>query len=458
MEIWNCEFCNCPVTNVEVHYCSNFGNQYRQSSATLPRSSSTNWVQDVDSRSALPMNYGAKGPVMNQIISSTQQSFLPGMHQQNYCEEMVSQYGVTDQNPYNPETSDFPFPGRPPIEENEYQPIHLQHTTGTSIVIEDQNYQYGDALIPERTPMSIADRNFLPGFQQTFGQTNALMNRMYQHPTAPSQREYSGVFRTNEVSSQFTTTYNNFVLSEHMLTNETSQYSGIALETSILNIQNAQYSTRNPIHPTNSIEQKETFPFRILTYDDPLESVPFCINSLYSDEEGKIFENNNPNNITDAISLPSTSQISMEYQESRVADIDAIKFKEDENNPKHKQLAYFSYGTAEHFSNPSNATQIRQFNFGIGANSNIIEPCAFEGSDLITGSSENPQACNISTTSIVMECHATYKNHPEGMIPSMNVNSSKILDAPSGNAKKQLYKYCKDRKSDIPLTETSLIS
>ncbi|GIY47089.1 hypothetical protein CDAR_455341 [Caerostris darwini] len=190
MEIWNCEFCKAYVTNFEVHYCRNFGNQHHQSSATLPLSSSANWVQDIDSRSALPMNYDAGWPAMGQINSSTQQSFLPVMHQQTYCEEMsaaemVSEYGVTYQNPYNPETSDILFPGRPPIEENESKSIYLQHTTGASNVIEDQNYQYHDALIPEHITMSIADRNFLPDFQQTYGQINTPMNRMFQHPTAP---------------------------------------------------------------------------------------------------------------------------------------------------------------------------------------------------------------------------------------------------------------------------------
>ncbi|GIZ04310.1 hypothetical protein CEXT_319981 [Caerostris extrusa] len=132
----------------KFHYCIKFGNQHHQSSATLPRSSSSNWVPDVDSRSALLMNYHAEDPATNQINSSMQQSFLHGMDQQTYCEEMstaemVSQYGITDQNPYNPETSDFLFPGRSPIEESETGPIH---------VIEDQNYPYRYALIPEHTP------------------------------------------------------------------------------------------------------------------------------------------------------------------------------------------------------------------------------------------------------------------------------------------------------------------
>ncbi|GIY30290.1 hypothetical protein CDAR_583961 [Caerostris darwini] len=401
-----------PVLDFEVHYCKNFTNQHRQSSATLPRSSSDNLVEDIDSRSTLPMNYGAGWPAMGQINSSTQHSFLPVMHQQTYCEgmsaaEMVSQYGVTDQNPYTNETSDFLFPGRLPIEEIESKLLHLQHAIGARNVIED--YQYGDALIPECNPMSIAVRNFLPGFQQTLDQRNAPMNRMFQHPTAPSQIECSGISRTNEVSALFPSTYNNFGSSEHILTNETSQYSGIAFETPNLNSQNAQYSTRNPIHPTNSVEQKETFALEILTYDDPVENVPFCINSLCSNKEGNIIENNNLNNITDATSLPSTSQISMEYQESPVTNIHAIKFKED-NKPKHKKLADFNYGIAETFCNPVNTTQIRQCKFGLGANNNKIEPCVFERLGLVTCSSENHQASSISTTSIVQESHATTRS------------------------------------------------
>ncbi|GIY98909.1 hypothetical protein CEXT_228481 [Caerostris extrusa] len=187
------------------------------------------------------MNYDAEGPPMSQINSSTQQSVLPGVHQQAYCEEMsaaemVSHYGVTYQNPYNPETSDI------------------------------------------------------------------------------------------------------------------------------------------------------------------------------LDKERNSFENNNPNNINDAVSLPSTSQISMEYQESCVANIDAIKFKEDENKPKHKQLADFNYGIAPNFSNPSNAPQIRQLNFGIGANSNKIEPCAFERSDhpeFLNPSRTfaRPYKCNFCAKSYVNSCH-----------------------------------------------------
>ncbi|GIY86291.1 hypothetical protein CDAR_455261 [Caerostris darwini] len=77
MEVLNCEFCKAYVTNFEVHYCSNFGNQHRHSSASLPGSSSSNLVQDnIDSRPALPTNYDA---AMGQMNSSMQQSVLPNI-------------------------------------------------------------------------------------------------------------------------------------------------------------------------------------------------------------------------------------------------------------------------------------------------------------------------------------------------------------------------------------------
>ncbi|GIX99916.1 hypothetical protein CDAR_12141 [Caerostris darwini] len=322
--------------------------------------------------------------------------------------EMVSQYGVTDQNPYIPETSTFLFPGRQPIEENEYKAIHLQHTTGASNVIEDQNYQYRDDLIPERTPMSVADRNFLPGFQQTLGQRNAPMNRMFEHPTAPSQMECSGIFRMNEVLSHFPSTYKNFDLSGHMLTNETSQYSGMSLETPILNIQNPQYSTSNPIHLNISLEQNETFPVEISTCHDPLKNLPFGTSSLYSSKEENISEINNPNNFSDAILLPSTSQIIEKNQESRITKINANEFKEGDSNSKTMQWTEFSYGIAENISVPSCATQIEQYNFGSGGKSSNTDFRAWEYSDTVTCSSKKQKACDISTINSAIESKLTY--------------------------------------------------
>ncbi|GIY53582.1 hypothetical protein CEXT_222931 [Caerostris extrusa] len=128
-------------------------------------------------------------------------------------------------------------------------------------------------------------------------------------------------------------------------------------------------------------------------------------------------------------------------------DFDTLKFKEDENSPKHKQLADFIYGIAGNVSNPSNASQIHQFNLGIGLKSNKIEPRACERSGLVTCTSENHERCNISTISPANESHATSKNYPEDMIFSKRANSSKNLETPSEYAWKQLYKSGKDRKS-----------
>ncbi|GIY85803.1 hypothetical protein CEXT_798491 [Caerostris extrusa] len=86
--------------------------------------------------------------------------------------------------------------------------------------------------------MSIADSNFLHGFQQTFDQKECTdETECFNILKAPSQMQCSGIFRTNEVSSHFPSTYNNFDLSGHMLTNDTSQYSRRSLETQILNIE-----------------------------------------------------------------------------------------------------------------------------------------------------------------------------------------------------------------------------
>ncbi|GIY34785.1 hypothetical protein CDAR_46761 [Caerostris darwini] len=370
---------------------------------------------------------------------------------------MPSQYGMSSQIPFNPEVPDFLFPDMPHIQENEPIPIHFKLSSEASNIFRNQNSQQSDASNPEHpadTPRFEADRSVLPSFQQTFGQRNAMMNRMFQHPTASSQIECSGIFRTNEVSSHFPSSYNNFVRSEHILTDEISQYSGMPLETPISSIQNAQYSTSNPIHPTNSVEQNETFPFEISTCDDPLENLPFGTNSFYRNQEENFPEINNPNNIADYISLPSTSfSFSVENQASRVFNIDAIKFKEDDGNPENKQWTHFSFGVAENISYPSSATQIEQHNFGGDKKGRIRDVRAFEYSSLVTCSSESRETSNISTPTTAKESNATYKNRPEDMIFSRNVNSSEDLATPSGNTSKQFYKGGKDGKAFSPPTD-----
>ncbi|GIY46755.1 hypothetical protein CEXT_460771 [Caerostris extrusa] len=123
MDIAICVFCKAYVTNFEVHNCFNSWNRYHRSYATLPQNSSANLVQNSNLRATQPMNYEARRSSMDQINSSMQQSFLSEIHQrtgyeENAADEMVSQYGVMNPNPYNPETSDFMFPSVHYIQEN----------------------------------------------------------------------------------------------------------------------------------------------------------------------------------------------------------------------------------------------------------------------------------------------------------------------------------------------------
>ncbi|GIX75254.1 hypothetical protein CEXT_400821 [Caerostris extrusa] len=98
MEIRICGFCNAYVANFEVHTCRIFGNQHRQSSATLPRSSSGNLAEDIDLRTD-QLYYEERIPSMNQESSSWHHSTLSNIHQRTDCvataaAEESSQYGL----------------------------------------------------------------------------------------------------------------------------------------------------------------------------------------------------------------------------------------------------------------------------------------------------------------------------------------------------------------------------
>ncbi|GIY39335.1 hypothetical protein CDAR_536251 [Caerostris darwini] len=459
MKIGQCEFCKAYITNLEVRYCWRIENQHRQTSATLPQRSSGNLAEDIELIKADKMDHEARWPSASEFDSSTQESILSSIHQRSDCEEtaaakMSSQYEVSNYNQYNPKIPDFQFPGKPSVDENVSKSLNLKQTSEESEPFRNPNLQYSDASNPEplvNNPMPLFDQCVLPGFQQTFGQRNAVMNKMSEHNNAVSQMECPGILHTNEVSSHFPSTYYNFDPSEHILTNETWKYSGMSLETPILNIQNVLYSTDNTIHSTNFMEQKETFPFKTSTCDDPLENLPFGTNSLYRNQEENISEISNPYNIADYISLPSTSfSFSVENQASRVSNIDAIKFKEDDGDRENKQWTDFNYGAAENISYPSYATQIEQHNFGGGKKGSSTDVRAWEYSSLVTCSSEMRKNSKISTPITTNESNATDKNRPEDMIFGRNVISSEDLDTPFGNTKKQLYKCGKDGKAFSP--------
>ncbi|GIY76673.1 hypothetical protein CDAR_116471 [Caerostris darwini] len=438
MEITKCEYCKAYVTNFEVHNCVKIGNQHRQTSATLPQCSSGNISEDIELITAEEMEDKALWPFLRQSNSSTlnqinqplnqinnsrqqimlsdmhqsnsslQQSFLFDMHPLTDCEEtaaaeMYSWYDVSNHNQYNPAISDFHFPSKPSIEENECKSVNLQQSSEPSKVLRSLNSQLSDTSNPwhpANIPTSLSEQGFLPAFQQTFDQTNALMSRMNQRLKDSSQMEYSGIFPSNEVQT--------------------------------------------------TSEQAKTFPFTTLTCDDPLENLLFSANNLFGNSEENILntsETENPNNITDTISIPGTSHFSVENQESGLINCDAIKCKVVEKNPKNNEC---TDGTIDSVSCASNSNETKRHNFESG----IINTELYTSES--SSSSVSQKACNISTRIAANESSANYKNRSEDKILSKNAISSKESNAPPGNTEKQLYKCSKDRITFQPTDHLEL--
>ncbi|GIY16475.1 hypothetical protein CEXT_423041 [Caerostris extrusa] len=259
----------------------NSGNQHHRSYATFPQNSSANLAQSSDLRTTHPVDYEARWSSTDQINSSMQQSILPEIHQQtgyeeNAAAEMFSQYGVMNRNPYYPETSDFMSPGMHHIQENEPHSTHFLLPSEASKVFIPFNPEY-----PTNIPMSVTEQSILTGSQQTFGQRNALMHQMAQHPSAFSQTECSGISTTNELPPHFSSTYHNFGESDHTLTNRVSQYSEKSLE--MLDLA-SQIEICNPMSPTshNSVaQQTQRFSsFSSLSCDFSLERPSFFMDTF----------------------------------------------------------------------------------------------------------------------------------------------------------------------------------
>ncbi|GIY34791.1 hypothetical protein CDAR_46811 [Caerostris darwini] len=250
-----CEFCNAYIANFEVHRCRKFGNQHRQSSATLPRSISDIRAPNIDSVSAQQTDSEAQWPFHNQSNSSTQQSFLPDVHPRIECGETAaaetfSQHAVTNQNLYNPETSDFLFPDWPRDQERQSESIHLLHPSEANNLIMNQNSQCCEDLNPEHSAnasMPVAEPCFLPGFQQTFGRRHALTHQMAHLPNASRQMECFGISRKDEMSPHFISYFNeNFDASDNRISPQYETSSGIP----ILTVPN---NPMDPIPPTDAI-------------------------------------------------------------------------------------------------------------------------------------------------------------------------------------------------------------
>ncbi|GIY34789.1 hypothetical protein CDAR_46801 [Caerostris darwini] len=154
--------------------------------------------------------------------------------------------------------------GKSPSEENQFKSTHFQQPFGTNKLILNQNPHCGEASNSKysaNAPLSVAEPWFLPGFQQTFGQSNAMVNRIF-YPNESSQTECSGV------SSYFASDFNE---TGNASTNQISQYYGTSLAIGILANQKAQYSAMDTIPPTDSTGtiHSSIYPEAFLPKDDP---------------------------------------------------------------------------------------------------------------------------------------------------------------------------------------------
>ncbi|GIY14483.1 hypothetical protein CDAR_514081 [Caerostris darwini] len=119
------------------------------------------------------------------------------MHQRSYCEKTAAaEIPSPNQNPFNPEISDFVFPDMMHGHQNQTKSTYLQHPSEAS---------------------------------NTFGQRNAPMNQLDHHPNAYFQIEFSLMSRTHEMSSHFIPDFN-----ENDNANRISQHNGTSLGTPIL--------------------------------------------------------------------------------------------------------------------------------------------------------------------------------------------------------------------------------
>ncbi|GIY67473.1 hypothetical protein CDAR_618761 [Caerostris darwini] len=257
MEIGNCEFCNAHVTNFEVHTCRIFGKQQRRSYATIPRSSSENIAQDIDLRTQ-QMHFEENSLSVDQSHSSWQHSILPSMHQEIDCEERAaaevsSQFEIGNQNIYNPESSEFLLPGMAHGKENQTESPYLLQAFKAIIAVMNENSQCFEDSNPNRpanAPIPVAGPGVLPGFQQTLGRRNTMMNKLTQHPNASSQMQCFGIYHMDEMPSDVVSDFNE---SHKASTNQILQQCETSVSIPILALQNAQYNPIDTIPQTDSI-------------------------------------------------------------------------------------------------------------------------------------------------------------------------------------------------------------
>ncbi|GIY67240.1 hypothetical protein CEXT_49661 [Caerostris extrusa] len=344
MEITKCEYCNTYVTNFEVHNCVKFGDQHRPNYATIPQNSYANLAEDIDLRTEEQMYYATPRSPMNQMNISRQQSILSNVHLPIYCKEMtatemVSQHGVANQYEYNNETSDFLFPDMYPFRANVPNSTQLQLPSEEGEVFINQNlqsFQPSNSAHHPNNSMSIAEQGLMPGFQKTFDQRTATINPTAQPSAASAQMIFSKMPHTKEMPSQFSSVCRNFSESGPALTNRLSQYSETSAEMPILSIQNAQYNSMYSTPQTNYIHRTESC-FGTAACDILSKNRSNSGDSLCRNREDGIFNlygTENPSHFTDHVSLPSTSQVSVQNRESHAAKLCAVNINEDKNTSK----------------------------------------------------------------------------------------------------------------------------
>ncbi|GIZ04532.1 hypothetical protein CEXT_267751 [Caerostris extrusa] len=154
MDITICEFCKIYVANFEVHSCFNLGINFIGVTQPFLKTALLIWHKNSGSRATQPMDYEDGGLLwINLILQCNKVFFTAYINEQIMKRRQMlkrfTQYGGTNPNTYNPQTSDFMFPGMHPVQENESDSKHLQLPSVVGEMFMHQNSQNYEPLNPE---------------------------------------------------------------------------------------------------------------------------------------------------------------------------------------------------------------------------------------------------------------------------------------------------------------------
>ncbi|GIY78465.1 hypothetical protein CEXT_570241 [Caerostris extrusa] len=143
------------------------------------------------------------------------------------------------------------FPNLSHGQESQYESTHLLQPSEDDSAIMNPNPQFPEAWNPNHpvhAASPVAEPCFLPGFQETFGQGNVLINQMAAHSNASSEMQCSGMYHMDEMPSHF---ISDFDESDNASTNRLLHHNETSIVMPILAVQNEQH---NPIPPTDAID------------------------------------------------------------------------------------------------------------------------------------------------------------------------------------------------------------